>query len=118
MTRTTSSDSSTHSRTKQAGSFQCPAHLLALHLVVLRGSDLPFAIALQPGIGPHLALLGVRMHLVFADSVLAAVNDGYIFAEEAHLGIVDGAAARRVRALFIPKLISLVVALAISARAL
>src|ERR1700691_2851742 len=75
--------------------------LLAIDLVVLRGSDLPLTVALQPGIGPDLALLRVGMHFVFADGVLAAVNDGHVFArrrrsEEAHPGIVDRAAARRV----------------------
>jgi len=54
--------------------------LLAIDLVVLRGSDLPLTIALQPGIGPDLALLRVGMRFVFADGVLAAVNDGHVFA--------------------------------------
>src|SRR5216683_5963850 len=72
--------------------------LLAIDLVVLRGSDLPLTIALQPGIGPDLALLRVGMPFVFADGVLASVNDGHVFArrrrEEAHLGIVECAAVR------------------------
>ena len=86
----------------------CPPimpHLLAIDLVVLRGSDLPLAIALQPGIGPDLALFRVGMRFVFADGVLAAVNDGNVFArrrrEEVHLRIVEFAAVRRVWSLFI-----------------
>ena len=82
--------------------------LLAIDLVVLRGRDLPLPIALQPGISPDLAHLRVGMRFVFADGVLAAVNDGHIFArrgregEEAHPGIVEGAAVRRVWSFFIP----------------
>ena len=56
------------------------------------GGDLPLSVALQPGIGPDLALLRVGMGSVFADGVLAAVNDGHVFAEEAHLRIVECAA--------------------------
>src|SRR5216683_1753624 len=92
--------------------------LLAIDLVVLRGSDLPLTIALQPGIGPDLALLRVGMPFVFADGVLAAVKDCHVFAEEAHPGIVECAAARRVWTFFIAKLILFVVALAASAGSL
>ena len=72
--------------------------LLAIDLVVLRGNDLPLTIAFQPRICPDLALLRVWMRFVFADRVLAAVNDGHVFVpqrrrrrrrEEAHLGIVE-----------------------------
>jgi hypothetical protein len=56
------------------------SQLLAIDLVVLRGSDLPLTVALQPGIGPDLALLRVWMRFVFADGVLAAVNDGHVVA--------------------------------------
>src|SRR5580658_6565878 len=92
--------------------------LPAIDLVVLRGSDLPLTIALQPGISPDLALLCVRMRFVFADGVLAAVNDCHIFAEKTDLGIVECATVRLVWALFIAELIRLVVALAASAGAL
>ena len=63
--------------------------LLAVDLIVLGGDDLPLAVALQPGVGPDLALLQVGMGLVSADVVFAAVDDGQVFAEEAHLGIVE-----------------------------
>src|SRR4029077_8362720 len=86
------------------------------------GGDLPLTIALQPGIGPDLALLRVWMRFVFADGVLAAVNDCYVFArrrrEEAHLGIVECAAVRRMWTFFIAQLIHLGVALAAGAGAL
>ena len=54
--------------------------LLAIDLVVLCGGDLPFTVALQPGIGPDLALFGVGMGFVFPDRVLTAVNDGHVLA--------------------------------------
>jgi hypothetical protein len=41
------------------------------------------------------------MHFIFADGVLAAVNDCHVFAEEAHLSIVECAAVRRVWTFFI-----------------
>jgi hypothetical protein len=98
----------------------CPDALLAIDLVVLRGNNLPFAHAFQPGIGPDLAHHRVGMHFVFADGMLAAVNDGDVLSrrrsrEEAHLGIVECAAVRRAWALFIAQLVRLVEALAASA---
>ena len=91
---------------------------MAIDLVVLRGNDLPLAIALQPGIGPDLALLRLRMGFVFTEGVFAAVNDGHSFAEKAHLGTVEGAAVRPVWAFFIAQLVCLVIALAVSVRTL
>jgi len=44
----------------------------------LCGCDLPLTVALQPCIGPDLALLLVWMCFVLADGVLAAVNDGLV----------------------------------------
>jgi hypothetical protein len=41
------------------------------------------------------------MRFVFADGVLAALNDCHVLAEKVHLGIVECAAARRVWAFFI-----------------
>ena len=67
----------------------------------LRGSALPLTVALQPGIGPDLALLRVRLRLVFADGVFAAINDCHVFAEKSHPGIVDCTTMRRVRPFFI-----------------
>jgi hypothetical protein len=58
------------------------------------------------------------MRFVFADGVLATVNDCNVFAEEVHLGIVERAAVRRAWAFFIAQLICLGVALAVSAGAL
>src|SRR5712691_8841237 len=55
------------------------------------------------------------MRFVFADGVLAAVNDCHVFAEEAYFGIVECAAVRRVWAFFIAQFILFVVALAASA---
>src|ERR1700722_2919000 len=75
--------------------------LAAIDLVVLRGGDLPLPIALQPGISPDLALLRVGMRFVFANSVLAAVNDCHAFAERPHLGVVERASLCRVRTFFI-----------------
>ena len=92
--------------------------LLAIDSVVLCGGDLPLAVALQPGIGPDLAYLRLRMRFVFADGVLAAINDGHVFAEKMHPGIVDSAAARRVWTSLIAQFILFGVALAASAGAL
>ena len=48
-----------------------------------------------------LALLRVRMRRIPADIVLTAVSDGNVITEEAHLGIIEGAALRRVWTFFI-----------------
>ena len=46
---------------------------------------------LQPRIGPNLAHLSVRLGLVFADSVFAAIDDGNTISEEIHFGLVESA---------------------------
>src|SRR5262245_57358084 len=94
------------------------ALLLALHAIVLRGHDLPLAPALEPGIGPDLAYLRFGMRFVFADCVLGAIDNGEVFTDEVHLGIVDSTIARPVRAFFVAQFVGLGVALTAGAGAL
>ena len=54
----------------------------------MRGDDLPPTAALQPRVSPNLAHLCVRLGLVFADSMFAAVDNGKTVSEETHFSLI------------------------------
>src|SRR5579871_787502 len=80
---------------------------LAGHAVIVRGDNAPRPVALEPGIGPNLAHLGIGLSGVFADGMLAAIDHGEIVSEEVHLRFIDAAVARGTRGFFVLEFICL-----------
>ena len=54
----------------------------------MRGYDLPHTAAFQPRVGPNLANLCVRLGLVFAYIMFAAVDNGNTVSEETHFSLI------------------------------
>jgi hypothetical protein len=55
---------------------------------------MPGTAVFQPRIGPNLAHLCARLGLVFAESILATIENGDTFSEKTHFGLIEPAIMR------------------------
>ena len=81
--------------------------LPTFHAIIVRGDDLPRIASLQPRVSPNLAHLCVRLGLVFAHSMFAAVDNGKTVSEETHFSLIKSAIVSRACGFLILQLISL-----------
>src|SRR5258708_13720006 len=88
---------------KRSGVLKLPT----FHAIIVRGDDLAGSAALQPRVSPNLAHLCVRLGLVFADSMFAAVDNGKTVSEETHFSLIKSAIMSGACAFLVLQFISL-----------